>query len=488
MAASLDAVSGGRVILGLGCGFKPLEASTYGFEYPDMKERLAILAEHFEIITRMLDNDAEPFSFEGQHANVDRDGLVTAERRPAPDADHGRGPGKEITFRLAAKYADILNVGTQLEEAPEYLPFVRQRCEEIGRDPDTLEFQAAINSVVKYRGLTNFGGQRMMEPHEFGFTDPKYLLNIASRAEEIAGWRDIGADEIVVAVPGPPQHRRDDLRGDRGHPGRRDRVPAAFRATDPEGLTRRPRPGMTRDLGGSTGRDRRPDELPEVIGLVDAAMRQGSDQTLRTDYPLVYAPENLANVHVVAVDGRVVATAPVLPRTISLVPGGPRVRIGIISPTATDPEFQHRGYGSACVAACIARMEALGVELSVLWTMVATFPFYELNGYQAIRPDLETLELTPASDAAQFRAGRRPRDPRARRRRPAPLDAIRALHEDDGPGRPRPKTGRASWRCRRCAPSSLAAAPRRRAISSTAARRTSPGSSKPAAGPGRSRR
>ena len=43
----------------------------------------------------------------------------------------------------------------------------------------------------------------MMEPHEFGFTDPKYLLNASrSRTEEIAGWRDLGADEIVVAVPG----------------------------------------------------------------------------------------------------------------------------------------------------------------------------------------------------------------------------------------------------------------------------------------------
>jgi GNAT superfamily N-acetyltransferase len=180
-------------------------------------------------------------------------------------------------------------------------------------------------------------------------------------------------------------------------------------------------------------RSARPDELTEVIGLVDAAMRQGSDQTLRTDYPLVYAPENLANVHVVAVDGRVVATAPVLPRAIRLVEGGPTIRIGIISPTATDPAHQHRGYGSACVAACIARMEQTGVELSVLWTMVATFPFYELNGYQAIRPDLESIGLT-ADDATAFRTtgdlavheldvGDR-----------TVLEAIRALHEDDGPG------------------------------------------------------
>ena len=202
MAATLDEVSNGRVILGLGCGFKPLEASTYGFEYPGMKERLAMLAEHFEIITRMLDSDAEPFSYAGRYAKVqDMDASPrSVGRRRMPIMAAGRG--KEVTFRLAAKYADVLNLGMQLEEVPEYLPFIQQRCEEIGRDPETLQLQAAINSSVKYRGMTNFGGQRMMEPHEFGFTDPKYLLNIASRAEEIAGWRDSGADEIVVAVPG----------------------------------------------------------------------------------------------------------------------------------------------------------------------------------------------------------------------------------------------------------------------------------------------
>lgn len=126
----------------------------------------------------------------------------------------------------------------------------------------------------------------------------------------------------------------------------------------------------------------RPEDLADVIGLVDAAMRQGSDQTLLLDYPLVYGAANLPNVQVVLVDGHPAATAPVLPRRIE--GDGFAFGLGVISPTATDPGSQHRGYGSACVAACVARMEALGLELSVLWTQVATFPFYELNGWQAV--------------------------------------------------------------------------------------------------------
>ena len=174
----------------------------------------------------------------------------------------------------------------------------------------------------------------------------------------------------------------------------------------------------------------RPGELPQVIALVDGAMRQGSDQTLFTDYPLVYAPDNLVNVQVVTVDGRVVATAPVLPRVVQ----GPGFRygIGIISPTATDPAFQHRGFGSACVRACIERMDDAGIEASVLWTMVATFPFYELNGYQAIRPDLEKTDLG-VEDADRFReSGDVVRELDVRDA--AAVGQIRAIHEADSPG------------------------------------------------------
>jgi hypothetical protein len=125
-----------------------------------------------------------------------------------------------------------------------------------------------------------------------------------------------------------------------------------------------------------------PTELDQVIALVDAAMRKGSDQTMRSDYPLVYAPSNLVNVQAVFVDEVARATAPVLPKRV--VGDGIDVGLGIISPTATDPPFQHRRYGARCVAACVGRMSAMDLPLSALWTMVATFPFYELNGWQAV--------------------------------------------------------------------------------------------------------
>ena len=126
-----------------------------------------------------------------------------------------------------------------------------------------------------------------------------------------------------------------------------------------------------------------PEDLPQVIALVDSAMREGSDQTMLTDYPLVYLHSNLENIRIIKSDGKVVSVVPFLPRPIRIDNCG--FNIGIISPTATYPEHRRKGYGLGCLNSCIERMNRVGCELSILWTQVATFPFYECGAYQAVR-------------------------------------------------------------------------------------------------------
>ena len=108
MAATLDVIADGRVVLGLGAGFRQVEADMFGFPYPPIGERLAILTEHFEIVTRALDQREPAFSFEGRFAHVrDLDNVATW-RPPAARQDHGRGSrsqgdvpaGREVRGRL----------------------------------------------------------------------------------------------------------------------------------------------------------------------------------------------------------------------------------------------------------------------------------------------------------------------------------------------------------------------------------------------------
>jgi F420-dependent oxidoreductase-like protein len=141
MISTMDVISGGRMELGIGAGWKRDEWLAYGYGFPETKERLAILADHLEVIERMLaPGRTTHATFEGAYASVTNAiNLPKPLQQPrVPIMVGGNGPN--VTWRLAAKHADELNVdGLSPDELAEALPVIRSRCEEIGRDPATLK-------------------------------------------------------------------------------------------------------------------------------------------------------------------------------------------------------------------------------------------------------------------------------------------------------------------------------------------------------------
>jgi alkanesulfonate monooxygenase SsuD/methylene tetrahydromethanopterin reductase-like flavin-dependent oxidoreductase (luciferase family) len=131
------------VELGIGAGWKQDEWESYGYGFPAASERLAILSDHLEIITRML--QPGPVTFEGQHASV-RGALhepVGLQQPRIPVVVGGNGPN--VTWRLAARFADELNLDAMPPaDVERALPVIRSRCEEIGRDPSTLRVSVHI--------------------------------------------------------------------------------------------------------------------------------------------------------------------------------------------------------------------------------------------------------------------------------------------------------------------------------------------------------
>ena len=147
MIGSLDVISGGRMDLGIGAGWKEDEWLAYGYGFPDTKTRLAVLRDHLEVITRML--GPEHATFAGAHASVsDAINVPRGLQEPRVPVMVG-GNGPNVTWRLAARFADELNLDwlspAEVEAAK---PVIASRCQEIGRDPATLRISVNISRHV----------------------------------------------------------------------------------------------------------------------------------------------------------------------------------------------------------------------------------------------------------------------------------------------------------------------------------------------------
>lgn len=157
MMGTLDVISGGRMITGIGAGWKQDEWLAYGYGFPDTATRLHMLRDQLEVITRLL--EPGPATYAGEHASVG--GAINVPRgirRPRIPVMVG-GNGPNITWRLAARYADELNLDwLDPDEVRAALPTIHARCEEIGREPTTLRLSVNIN-----RDVIRHAGQRRIE-------------------------------------------------------------------------------------------------------------------------------------------------------------------------------------------------------------------------------------------------------------------------------------------------------------------------------------
>ena len=174
MISTMDTISDGRMELGIGAGWKRDEWLAYGYGFPETRERLARLGDDLEVISAMLAGDKhEHASFKGEYSSV-RNAINVPKpiQRPrVPIMVGGNGPN--VTWRLAARLADELNVdGLTPKEVREALPTIRARCEEVDRDPATLAI-----SVHIWTETLSIPGQR--------------------RVDLLGAYREIGVDRVM---------------------------------------------------------------------------------------------------------------------------------------------------------------------------------------------------------------------------------------------------------------------------------------------------
>ena len=134
MVATVDHISDGRVELGLGGGWNVSEHEAHGFPFPDLGERMEILAEQLEIVHRQWTEDE--FSFEGRHYRLKR---CRAEpkplQRPHPPLIMGGAAGPRAA-QLAARWADEYNTPFATpDDCRERRAGIVEACERAGREP-----------------------------------------------------------------------------------------------------------------------------------------------------------------------------------------------------------------------------------------------------------------------------------------------------------------------------------------------------------------
>lgn len=134
--ATLDQIAPGRVIAGLGAGWFPPEFEQTGCEFPDTRERLRALEEMVEIMKRMWTD--ERATFEGKHFSV-KEAICEPKPTTTPEILIGGG-GEKVTMAIAARHADTWNnMAIAQDQIAQKIEALNKRCEEAGRDPDSIE-------------------------------------------------------------------------------------------------------------------------------------------------------------------------------------------------------------------------------------------------------------------------------------------------------------------------------------------------------------
>ncbi|HMK13341.1 MAG TPA: TIGR03560 family F420-dependent LLM class oxidoreductase, partial [Acidimicrobiales bacterium] len=200
--AQVDAMSGGRVELGLGAGWYEAEHKAYAIPFPSLGERFERLDEQLAIISGLWSTpEGGTFAFEGKHYSVsDSPALPKPVQQPHPPIIVGGG-GPKRTPRLAAKYAAEYNLPfNPLPRFTEQVGRVKAACEQVGRDPGSVVYSAALvlccgkdEAEVKRRAAAI--GRDVDELRTNGAAGTTEEV-----VETLQKWRDAGAERMYLQV------------------------------------------------------------------------------------------------------------------------------------------------------------------------------------------------------------------------------------------------------------------------------------------------
>jgi len=203
MASSIDVMSHGRLILGIGAGWYEHEYEAFGYPYPDTPERLRMLRESLQVIKAMWTlGDA---SFDGRYYHLR--GAINEPKpvqKPHPPIWIGGG-GEKVTLKLVAQYGDACNLRADVDTVRHKLAVLREHCDAVGRDYDsvlkTFEFYAILGDRDETERVIKDTARRIGRDEEFVRSWNEFIGDADEIVAMVQEYAALGIDYFIVNLP-----------------------------------------------------------------------------------------------------------------------------------------------------------------------------------------------------------------------------------------------------------------------------------------------
>ena len=199
IVTTLDVISAGRAILGIGAAWYDVEHEGLGFDFPDAGERLDRLEEALQICRAMFREEAP--SFDGRYYRIHEARNVPPPVQPGGPPILVGGGGEKRTLRLVARYADMCNFFGDPATVAHKVDVLRGHCRDVGRDPSEVTVSRLSTLVLTANEEESAATKdflRQVTGEEPSGSDVGTADELVSRVDDLAG---AGVEYFVFNVP-----------------------------------------------------------------------------------------------------------------------------------------------------------------------------------------------------------------------------------------------------------------------------------------------
>jgi alkanesulfonate monooxygenase SsuD/methylene tetrahydromethanopterin reductase-like flavin-dependent oxidoreductase (luciferase family) len=206
MVTTLDAMTNGRAILGIGAAWHKREHEAYGWEFPPIKERSDRLEEACALISALFKADG-PVTYEGRYYRLDQAPLSPRSGGASRIPIMVGGGGEQRTLRTLAKYGDIMNISGTPDQFAAKVAVMERRCAEVGRDPAEITRTAMFHFALQDDEAK---AQHLRERLAPGGATSGWKDTAIGNAEHVISvlrrYSEAGADEVIFqGIPNNPR-------------------------------------------------------------------------------------------------------------------------------------------------------------------------------------------------------------------------------------------------------------------------------------------